>query len=109
MKRIVLILLALFPLAWPLAAQTPPASPIQEQLVDRVIAVVGDTALLLSAVDDEVGRLREVNSLPNDQATVEQLRRTVVEDKINQLLLLTAAKDAGTSISDDQVTRLADE
>lgn len=90
-------------------AQAPASAPPTEALVDRVVAVVGDTALLLSDVRTAVQQLEASyqaagRPLPSDAADRDALSRQVFEEKINELLLIEAARDAGTLV-DEQAIR----
>ncbi|HEX2190965.1 MAG TPA: peptidylprolyl isomerase [Longimicrobiaceae bacterium] len=93
------------------AQQTPsPAPQAGEELVDRVVAVVGDTTLLLSDVQDEVTRLRaEGRPVPTDPAGQAELLRQIVQSRVNDLVALQAAKQAGIEVGDDEVARTVDQ
>src|SRR5690606_39637146 len=55
--------------AGPLHGQlTPPDTTDGRELVDRVVAVVGDTVLLLSDVQEELSQMAAAGQLPNDPA-----------------------------------------
>lgn len=108
--RTAFALLAAAPAA--LAAQQTPSPTPQpgEQLVDRVVAVVGDTTLLLSDVQEEVTRLRaEGRPIPTDPQGQAALLREVVEGRVNDLVALQAAKLAGVQVGDDEVARAVDQ
>lgn len=101
------IALSLLILAAPSAAQEIPAisTSSQDQLVDRVAAVVGDSIILMSQVSEQMLRLQAggtpLPSSPEELAVVEE---QVLEDLVNQQLLLQAAlRDTTITISDDRV------
>lgn len=99
-------------LAAPIAAQetTPTTSPPGEELVDRVIAVVGDTVLLLSDVQVELQQLEASGRpLPSDPAQRSQLVEQLVEQRVDQLVLLEAARASGVEIADDEITDVVDQ
>lgn len=105
--RIVAVLLAAA-FALPLAAQQP--SLPGDQLVDRVVAVVGDTALLLSDVQTELQRLQASGrTIPEDPAAREAVARRVVQDRVNDLILLQAARSSNTLVLDQEVSQQVDE
>lgn len=84
-------------LATPLAAQEPRATgPGEPELVDRVAAVVGDSVILLTQVEEEILRLRALGQrVPEDPAELARLRREIVQNLVNeQLLLQAAARDS---------------
>lgn len=94
--------------ALPAAAQTPFAS--GEQVVDRVVAVVGDTALLLSDVQTELQQMRASGAgFPDDPAEQERLFRQVLEQRVNDLVLLEAARAAGVVVRDEEVNQMVEE
>lgn len=108
--RIAFALLAAAPTALAAQQPTPSAPRPGEELVDRVVAVVGDTTLLLSDVQDEVTRLRaEGRPIPTDPQGQAALLREIVEGRVNELVALQAAKQAGIQVGDDEVARTVDQ
>lgn len=89
----------------PLFAQNPSTPPpAGEELVDRVVAVVGDTALLLSDVQAELQQLQASGQpVPSDPAGQEALFRQVLESRVNDLVLINAARNAGIVVLDAEV------
>lgn len=87
----------------PLSAQDPvPAG--GTELIDGVVAIVGDTVLLLSDVQAEMMNLQAAGQqLPADPAARERLAREIMESRITDLILLEAAQDAGITASEAQV------
>src|SRR5690606_18413512 len=77
----------------------------QEILVDRVIAVVGDTILLYSTVFNEMARLRAEGAIPPTatSAQLDQFARQITEAQVNEMLILTAAKQANVTVTDQDV------
>ena len=68
------------------------------------MAVVGDTVLLLSDVQEEIGRMRAAGQqLPQDPVQQEALARQVVDSKINDLVLVEAARDEKLTVDEQQV------
>lgn len=109
MRTIGLLSAAALLYAGPLAAQQP-ASGGAPELVDRVVAVVGDTVLLLSDVQAELQNLQASGqALPSDPAALEQIAREIMEARVNDLILLEAASDAGIEVSDAEVERLVEQ
>ncbi|HET6764640.1 MAG TPA: peptidylprolyl isomerase [Longimicrobiaceae bacterium] len=98
-----------FLVATPLAAQQTAAPEPGEQLVDRVVAVVGDTTVLLSELQADVARMRaEGETIPADDAGLAQLLRTVLERHVNELLLVEGARAAGITLTDNDVSQAVD-
>ncbi len=94
-----LVGLSLFALASspgkPLAAQTPeflPSPGLDSNLVDRVVATVGDSAVFLSQVQEQILRLRASGMpVPEDPEEQRELEREVLDEVVNQMLILNAA------------------
>jgi peptidyl-prolyl cis-trans isomerase SurA len=87
----------------PLVAQTLPAAQ-GEELVDRVVAVVGDTTLLYSDVVQGLEELRESGqTIPTDPAQRDALVRQLVEQRVNDLVILEAARASGLTVTDADV------
>jgi peptidyl-prolyl cis-trans isomerase SurA len=107
--RTAFALLAAAPAA--LAAQTPAPAPQQgEELVDRVVAVVGDTSLLLSDVQEEVAQMRAAGRpVPADPQGQAEMVRQIVQTRVNDLVALQAARLAGVTVGDDEVGRTVDQ
>ncbi len=95
-----------------LSAQQPAVSPPRpgEELVDRVVAVVGDTTLLLSDVQEEVAQLRASGRpVPEDPQGQAAMVQQIVQTRVNDLVALQAAKHAGVTVTDDEVGRTVDQ
>lgn len=109
MRIIGVVSLAICALAAPLAAQDTPAAAGGAELVDRVVAVVGDTVILLSDVQAELQNLEASGeALPSDPAARDRVAQEILENRVNDLILLEAAQDAGITISEDEVQRLVE-
>lgn len=93
----------------PLSAQEPvPAG--GTELIDGVVAIVGDTVLLLSDVQAEMMNLQAAGQqLPADPAARERLAREIMESRITDLILLEAAQDAGITASEAQVQQAVED
>ncbi|HET7321959.1 MAG TPA: peptidylprolyl isomerase [Longimicrobiaceae bacterium] len=102
-------LLALFlvaaPLAaTPLAAQNPLQPPAGAELVDRVVAVVGDTVILSSDVQGALIQYAQSGRpIPSDPIAREALAKQILEQSINNVVLVEAARAAGMTLDEDQV------
>ena len=102
--------------AAPASAQQPTpgaADPGGSQLVDRIAAVVGDSVILLSEVDEQMFREVQANpqmQMPQDPTQQEQLRQQVLDRLIDQhLLLQEAAQDTLVEVSEDRVQQVVEE
>ena len=92
----------------PLAAQTTPA-PQGEEVVDRVVAVVGDTTLLYSDITLGLEAMRDAGQpIPDDPATRNALVQWMVNDRINDLVLLEAARASGLVIPAGEVAEMVE-
>ena len=90
--------LALGLLARPLAAQ-------EEGPVDRFVAVVGNSVILFSQVQEEIlaQRMQGV-PIPTDEAEIKVLQERVLSDLIDaELLLQEAVTDTSVQVTDDEV------
>jgi peptidyl-prolyl cis-trans isomerase SurA len=109
MRKQLLSVLALSVLAAaPLTAQEQPLFP-GEALVDRVIAVVGDTVLLLSDVQEELQQLEAAGRLPQDAWQRQQIAEQIIESRVSDLLLLSAARRDGVEVRDAEVNEMVDQ
>ncbi len=111
MRRILpAILFALFAAAPTLAQQPTAPSRMSEELVDRVVAVVGDTVLLLSDVYAELQQLEAAGQqIPTDPRGQAALIANVVQSRVDQLVLLEAARAAGGQVREEEVTDLVEQ
>ncbi|HEX2091581.1 MAG TPA: peptidylprolyl isomerase [Longimicrobiaceae bacterium] len=104
--------LALLLLAAPAldAQDTIPAPRAGEEVVDRVVAVVGDTVLLLSDVQAEVDQLRAAGRpVPTDPQGQAALVRQIISSRVNEMVALQAAKAAGIQVQDHEVAPTVDQ
>ncbi|HEX6941050.1 MAG TPA: peptidylprolyl isomerase [Longimicrobiales bacterium] len=94
------------------------ASPLRAQesaaatgVVDRIVAVVGDSAVLKTDLDEEVFRMVAASgqSLPEDPQALERLYREALETKIDELLVLQAAARDSVAVDDAEVDRVAEQ
>ena len=86
------------------ASGVPPAIPI-----DRVVAVVGDTALLWSDVLAAINQRRAQGlQVPPDSAQQAALARTVLGDLIDEEILVQKAKEMKLEVSDADIATSAD-
>lgn len=92
----------------PSAAEQVPGT---AELVDRTVAVVGDTALLYSEVQQEIIRRQSQNQLqmPQDPAARDSIFRAITEELVDQLILLHGARDAGIEVTPDELGQVVDQ
>ncbi len=93
----------------PLTAQT---ASDDRDIVDRVVAVVGDSSVLMSQLQEEVQRLRLTNpsAVPRDEAALRALHGELLTTLVNQLLVLqAAAKDTLIEVDEDRVEEIVNE
>ncbi len=76
-----------------------------DQRVDRFAAVVGDSVVFVTDIEEELLRLQARGAqIPTDAAERDALRREILEGLINeQLLLQAAARDTTIVVSDDRI------
>lgn len=88
MIRRLTVVLALA-LALPAGARAQDTEP---ELVDRIVAVVGDSVVLASEIDEQIERRRALGQpVPTDQEELDRLRRQELETLVNELIMLQAA------------------
>ncbi len=85
-------------------------APREDELVDRVVAIVGDSAVFFSQVQEQVLRLRASGMpMPEDPEELESLQREVLDEIVTQALLLNAAaNDTLLSVPEGRVNQEAD-
>lgn len=92
----------------PLVAQTTPAQP-GEELVDRVVAVVGDTSLLYSDITLGLEAMRDAGqTIPTDPVERERLIRSMVEQRVNDLVILEAARASGLTVNEGEASEMVE-
>lgn len=81
------------------------------QLVDRIVAVVGRRAILLSEVDEAINQSRaEGLQVPDDSAAYEQLRREFLQRLIDEEVLYSRARqDTTIQVTDAEIQQAVDE
>ncbi len=91
-----------------LRAQAPDIFGEEGQLVDRVAAVVGDSVILMSQLQEEILRLQaQGRDLPDDPEGVERLRRDLLESLVERQILVQAAlRDTLISLDEERVEEL---
>ncbi len=80
-------------------------------LVDRVIAIVGDTAILQSDLQEYVLRLQFQQGIriPQDPRQLETFLRQVLEQKINEVLFVIHAQREGITITEGELNDVVDD
>lgn len=87
----------------PAALSAQVASEEEAGLVDRIVAVVGDSAIFLSQVEEEL-MLRAAGQVPTDPDSLRVAQREMLDQLINlQLILKEAALDSTLSPSEDAI------
>ena len=77
------------------------------QVVDQVVAVVGDTAVLRSEVQERAMlQQRQGAQIPQEQAARDSFYRAALQSLIDERLLLEAAQERGITVSEGQVDQL---
>jgi peptidyl-prolyl cis-trans isomerase SurA len=79
------------------------------QELDRIAAVVNDDVVLQSDVDEQVFLFLQRNGAQPDSATVDTLRRQVLDQMINEKLIVAEARKQGLSVSAAEVARQVDQ
>jgi len=99
-------------LALLVVASTPLAAQVatdDRNVVDRVVAVVGDSVILMTQLQEEVQRMRLSNpsAVPSDEAGLRALQRQILDTFVSRLLVLQAAsKDTLITVDEDRVQEI---
>mgnify|MGYP002779393054 CR=1 FL=1 len=94
--------------ASPVSGQAGTAAAGGGELVDRVVAVVGDTVLLLSDIQTELRRVESAGQLPAEGPAREQFAVGILESKVSDLMLVVAARRDGITVPEEQLTEQVD-
>lgn len=91
------------PAAPPPTGAMPPAVDSLE-VVDRVVAIVGDTAILMSEVREKVFQLRAQGmEIPTDPAGQDSLAYATLEGMVEELMIVKQAEFAGITVTEDEL------
>jgi peptidyl-prolyl cis-trans isomerase SurA len=100
------ILLA-FAFVAPASAQQPLLDPssVEEEPVDRIVAVAGDSVVVLTQIQERLAQMQaQGQQIPSDPQALRRLEREILDDLVNQLLLVQAAEqDTLVSVSNDRI------
>ena len=110
-RPLLLALSLLAGVASPTAAQVPPRD-TDDTVVDRIVAVVGDSVVLLTQVQEEVERMRlqTPGSVPGDAAGLEALYRQLLDTWVNRLLIVqAAARDTLVKVDEPRVEEVVNQ
>lgn len=96
----------------PAAPDTLPetALPPGVETLDRVVAIVGDTAILISDIQISLYQLqaRGARVPPEGTERWEAFAREVLDAMVDDLIFLQQARNAGVTVPEDRVTEMAD-
>jgi peptidyl-prolyl cis-trans isomerase SurA len=91
------------PVAPPPRAATPPSVDSLE-LVDRIVAIVGDTAILMSEVREKVFQMRAQGmEMPTDPAGQDSLALATLEGMVEELMIVKQAEFAGITVTEEEL------
>jgi peptidyl-prolyl cis-trans isomerase SurA len=78
--------------------------------IDRIVAVVGSRAILLSEVLEEVNTLRaQGQPLPQDSAGQAELMKKVISDLVDNEVVVSVARQYKADVTDEDVAKQVDE
>jgi peptidyl-prolyl cis-trans isomerase SurA len=79
-----------------------------EDVVDRVVAIVGDSVILLTQVQEEIERMRlQGANIPTDPGGMARLQSEVLDTWVNRVLVLqAAARDTLIEVDEDRVEEI---
>jgi peptidyl-prolyl cis-trans isomerase SurA len=102
-------------LAWLLLASLPAgqlaAQATGPELVDRIVAVVGDRPILLSEIDEAINVARGQGlQVPEDSTQLHDLRRQFLEDLVNEeVVYQRSRRDTSITVTEAEVQSSVDE
>ncbi len=86
----------------PAATMPPPADSVE--LIDRLVAIVGDTAILLSEVREQLFQLQAQGiEMPNDPQGVDSLANATLQRMIEELMIVQQAEFAGIEVTEEEL------
>jgi peptidyl-prolyl cis-trans isomerase SurA len=101
---------AAFPARAVRAQGLPNLGPDRGVPIDRIVAVVGTRAILLSEVLEEVNTLRaQGQPLPPDSAGQAELMKKVISDLIDNEVVVSVARQYKADVTDEDVAKQVDE
>jgi peptidyl-prolyl cis-trans isomerase SurA len=77
----------------------------EAQRLDGIAAIVNDEVVLQSDVEEQLALLFMNSQIPQDSATVDTLRRQVLNQLIDEKLIVAEAKRQGITVSEAEVSR----
>src|SRR5437899_8184008 len=91
-------------------APAPAQAPTGPQVIDRIVAIVGDKAILLSEVDEKIAQARSQGlQIPSDSAQLLQLRRQMLSNMIDEeVIYQQARRDTSVTVTDAEVQTAID-
>lgn len=91
---------------------TPTSAPAQTPatLVDRIVALVADTAILQTELQEFVFRLQAQGiRVPRERRQIERFLRQALDQKLNEVLLYVHAQRQGITVGESEVNDYVDE
>ncbi len=86
----------------PTPAMPPPADSVE--LIDRLVAIVGDTAILLSEVREQLFQLQAQGmEMPNDPRGIDSLANATLQRMVEELMIVQQAEFAGIEVTDEEL------
>jgi peptidyl-prolyl cis-trans isomerase SurA len=77
--------------------------PIKAQVLDGVVAVVGDEIVLKSEIDEQLKFVAYQNRIPPDDERLPMMWRQILEEAINLKVLFTKAKIDSISVPNEEI------
>lgn len=78
--------------------------------IDRIAAIVGEVAIPISRVEEQLLLMRRQQQIPDDSAALDQIRLQLLNRIIEDELVMQAAdRDTAVSVTDEQIQQAVDE
>jgi len=79
-----------------------------QELLEGIVAVVGDNPLTFSEVEERVGLMVLQGVIPETEMNSQQIRREIVEEMIKEKLLMASAERSGIEVFQDELNRMVE-
>lgn len=80
------------------------------ELVDRIVAIVGDTVITQSEIQEELIRLRAQGApVPQDPRVLEQFLIQILDQKVTEVLVVKDAAREGITVSEREVEEIVEQ
>lgn len=80
-----------------------------QELLEGIVAVVGNTPLTYSEIEERVALMVLQGIIPESEADNQRLRRDIVNEMLKEKLLVVSAERAGIEVFQDELNRMVED